>query len=82
MHPLAEPRGVGNKVHAGQFEVGGLDQHPRDLRAAGAEGSRELAAMMTNFSELEVRAQHIDSAERAAAPVAATATGLRVTLAQ
>ena len=31
-----------------------------------AEGSRELAAMMTNFSELEIRAQHIDGAERAA----------------
>ena len=31
-----------------------------------AEGSRELAAMMTNFSELEMRAQHIDGAERAA----------------
>jgi hypothetical protein len=27
-----------------------------------AEGSRELAAMMTNFSELEIRAQHIDGA--------------------
>src|SRR5678810_1477442 len=31
-----------------------------------AEGSRELAAMMTNFSELEIRAQRIDGAERAA----------------
>ena len=31
-----------------------------------AEGSRELAAMMTNFSELELRAQHIDGYERAA----------------
>ena len=31
-----------------------------------AEGSRELAAMMTTFSELELHAQHIDGAERAA----------------
>jgi predicted phosphate transport protein (TIGR00153 family) len=31
-----------------------------------AEGSRELAAMMTDFSDLETRAQHIDGAERAA----------------
>jgi hypothetical protein len=31
-----------------------------------AEGSRELAAMMTNFSALEAHAQHIDGAERAA----------------
>ena len=30
------------------------------------EGSRELAAMMANFSELELRAQHIDGYERAA----------------
>src|SRR5215813_467977 len=30
------------------------------------EGSRELAAMMTTFSELETHAQHIDGAERAA----------------
>src|ERR1041384_2974 len=31
-----------------------------------AEGSRELSAMMTTFSELEMHAQHIDGAERAA----------------
>jgi predicted phosphate transport protein (TIGR00153 family) len=31
-----------------------------------AEGSRELAAMMTRFDELETYAQHIDGAERAA----------------
>jgi len=31
-----------------------------------AEGSRELAAMMTNFSDLETRAQRIGEAERAA----------------
>jgi len=31
-----------------------------------SEGSRELAAMMTNFSELETRAQRIGEAERAA----------------
>ena len=31
-----------------------------------AEGSRELAVMMTTFSELELHAQHIDGAERAA----------------
>ena len=30
------------------------------------EGSRELAAMMTTFSELELHAQHIDATERAA----------------
>ena len=30
------------------------------------EGSRELAAMMTTFSELESHAQHIDGTERAA----------------
>jgi len=30
------------------------------------EGSRELAAMLTTFTELETRAQHIDGAERAA----------------
>jgi predicted phosphate transport protein (TIGR00153 family) len=30
------------------------------------EGSRELAAMITSFSELETHAQHIDGAERAA----------------
>ena len=30
------------------------------------EGSRELAAMMTSFTELETHAQHIDGAERAA----------------
>jgi predicted phosphate transport protein (TIGR00153 family) len=30
------------------------------------EGSRELAAMLTTFTELELRAQHIDGAERAA----------------
>jgi hypothetical protein len=30
------------------------------------EGSRELAAMITRFSELETHAQHIDGAERAA----------------
>ncbi|MGH8673673.1 MAG: DUF47 domain-containing protein, partial [Burkholderiales bacterium] len=31
-----------------------------------AEGSRELAAMITTFRELEAHAQHIDGAERAA----------------
>ena len=31
-----------------------------------AEGSRELSAMMTTFSELELHAQHIDGAERSA----------------
>jgi len=31
-----------------------------------AEGSRELATMMTSFSELELHAQHIDGAERSA----------------
>src|SRR5436190_18980543 len=30
------------------------------------EGSRELAVMITTFSELEMHAQHIDGAERAA----------------
>src|SRR5262245_11449744 len=30
------------------------------------EGSRELAAMLASFQELETRAQHIDGAERAA----------------
>jgi len=30
------------------------------------EGSRELAAMLASFTELETRAQHIDGAERAA----------------
>ena len=30
------------------------------------EGSRELAAMLTKFNELELHAQHIDGAERAA----------------
>jgi hypothetical protein len=42
------------------FEL--FNQHAERI----VEGSRELAAMLASFTDLEMRAQHIDGAERAA----------------